>query len=63
MLIRLAGAEIATGRVLLKGVPVPSGNHLRFEEDEAQEVVASPSNTRTLLRGVDRHTGSHIRFD
>ena len=53
------------GKVLLKGLPVPAGSHLRFEDEEGvgAAAVESPSNNKTLLRGVQQHTGSHVRFE
>ena len=43
----------------LKGVPVPQGKHIRFDEEGNVE----EAENRTLLRGVPKARGTHIRFD
>jgi hypothetical protein len=45
----------------LRGVPLPAGQHLRF--DEAGASAESPSAERVLLRGVPQPAGSHLRFE
>ena len=56
-----AAATYQAGKELLRGLPVPEGSHVRF--DEAGESCATPSAHRTLLRGVPAPTGAHLRFD
>jgi len=45
----------------LRGVPVPTGTHVRF--DDSGKAVASPGNKKTLLRGVPQPTGRVTKFE
>ncbi|KAL3137920.1 hypothetical protein ABBQ38_005167 [Trebouxia sp. C0009 RCD-2024] len=45
----------------LRGLPVPQGMHIRFDNDG--HAMVSPSSTQTRLRGVPAPRNSHIRFD
>jgi hypothetical protein len=57
----LAPVKWPKGVVPLKGIPLKSGTHLRFEEDGT--VIESPGADRTCLRGVSPPEGNHIRFE
>ncbi|KAL0053504.1 hypothetical protein WJX82_006649 [Trebouxia sp. C0006] len=45
----------------LRGLPVPQGMHIRFDDDG--QAVPSPGVGQTRLRGVPAPRSSHIRFD
>jgi len=45
----------------LRGVPLPMGQHIRFDDDG--QAVPSPSSGRPVLRGLPAPAGSHMRFD
>ncbi|KAL0024660.1 hypothetical protein WJX77_006795 [Trebouxia sp. C0004] len=45
----------------LRGLPVPQGMHIRFDDDG--QAMPSPGAGQTRLRGVPAPRSSHIRFD
>lgn len=49
------------GIVPLRGIPVKSGVHLRYEEDGTAE--ESPGRRRTFLRGLPPPEGNHLSFE
>ena len=46
----------------LRGLPVPTGSHVVFD-DEGEAVVEEGTRGKVLLRGVPVPTGRHVRFD
>ena len=50
------------GKELLRGLPVPEGSHVRFDE-AGESCKPTPSARRTLLRGLPAPTGAHLRVD
>lgn len=56
------GAPDAGSKVLLRGVPVAKGAHLRFEGDQ-DEAVLTPGANKVALRGIPQAAGRHMRFD
>jgi hypothetical protein len=49
-------------RMVPKGMPVPLGSHMRFDDDSG-EAVHSPTSGKTLLKGMPTPKGRHTRFD
>ncbi|KAF5831286.1 hypothetical protein DUNSADRAFT_13342 [Dunaliella salina] len=45
----------------LRGVPLPQGTHIRFDDDGT--AMDSPTSGKPALRGLPQATGAHIRFD